>query len=57
MGLNKTYSKVHMDKHLSDSFPTQNSLNFQLCLEYAISRSRKPGVTEIKWDTLASDLW
>jgi hypothetical protein len=40
MCLNETYSKVHMGKHLSDSFPIQNGLKqvvalslllFQLC--------------------------
>jgi hypothetical protein len=27
MCLNETYSKVHIGKHLSDSFPIQNGLN------------------------------
>jgi hypothetical protein len=26
MCLNETYSKVHIDKHLSDTFPIQNGL-------------------------------
>jgi hypothetical protein len=26
VGLNKTYSKVHINKHLSDTFPIQNDL-------------------------------
>jgi hypothetical protein len=47
MGLNYTYSKVHISKHLSDSFPIQNglkqgdalsSLPFNLALEYAIRK-------------------
>jgi hypothetical protein len=33
MCLNNTYSKVHIDKHLSDSFPIQNGLK----QEYALS--------------------
>jgi hypothetical protein len=45
MCLNETYSKVHIGKHLSDSFPIQNglkqgdalsSLLFNFALEYAI---------------------
>jgi hypothetical protein len=45
MCLNKTYSKVHVRKHLCDSFPIQNSakqghayspLVFNFDLEYAI---------------------
>jgi hypothetical protein len=46
MCLNKTYSKVHIDKHLSDSFPIQNGLKqdaqsplfFNFALECAISK-------------------
>jgi hypothetical protein len=26
LSLNKTYNKVHIDKHLSDAFPIQNGL-------------------------------
>jgi hypothetical protein len=44
MCLNKTYSKVHIGKHLSDDFPIQNGLKqgdallaplFNFALEYA----------------------
>jgi hypothetical protein len=47
MCLNKTYSKVHIDKHLSDAFPDQNGLKqgnalspllFNFALEYTISK-------------------
>jgi hypothetical protein len=47
MCLNETYSKVHIDKHLSDSFPIQNGLKkgyilslllFNFALEYAIRK-------------------
>jgi hypothetical protein len=47
MCLNETYSKVHIGKHLSDSFPVQNSLKqgdalspllFNFALEYAIRK-------------------
>jgi hypothetical protein len=47
MCLNETYSKVHIGKHLSDNFPTQNGLKrgyalspllFNLALEYAIRK-------------------
>jgi hypothetical protein len=43
--LNKMYGKVHMGKHLSDSFPIQNGMKqgdallpllFNFTLEYAI---------------------
>jgi hypothetical protein len=45
--LNKTYNKVHIGKHLSDSFPIQNGLKqldslspllFSFVLEYAIRK-------------------
>jgi hypothetical protein len=45
MCLNETYSKVHIGKYLSDSFPIQNGLKhgdavspliFNVALEYAI---------------------
>jgi hypothetical protein len=39
--LNETYSKVHIGKHLSDSFPVQNGLSpllFNFVLEYAIRK-------------------
>jgi hypothetical protein len=54
MCLNETYSKVHIGKHLSDSFPVQNDLKqgdalspllFKFDLEYAIRKSRK-----IRWN-------
>jgi hypothetical protein len=57
MCLNETYSKVHIGKHLSDSFPIQNDLNqvdavspqlFHFALEYAIKKVQKPRGTEIK---------
>jgi hypothetical protein len=44
---NETYSKAHIGKHLSDSFPIQNGLNqgdalspllFNFALEYAIRK-------------------
>jgi hypothetical protein len=46
MCLNKTYSKVHIGKHLSESFPIQNGLKqdalspllFNFPLEYAIRK-------------------
>jgi retron-type reverse transcriptase len=47
MGLNETYSKVRIGKHLSDSFPVQNGLKqgdalspllFNFALEYAIRK-------------------
>jgi hypothetical protein len=47
MCLNETYSKVHIGKHLSDSFPIQNDLKqgdalmpllFNFALEYAIRK-------------------
>jgi hypothetical protein len=50
MCLNETYSKVHIGKHLSDSFPVQNGLKqgdalspLLLCfvLEYAIRNVRE----------------
>jgi hypothetical protein len=50
MCLNETYSKVRIDKHLSDSFPFLNGLKqgdalspqlFNFALEYAIRKVRK----------------
>jgi hypothetical protein len=47
MCLNETYSKVHIGKHLSESFPIQNGLKqgdalspllFNFALEYAIRK-------------------
>jgi hypothetical protein len=47
MCLNETYSKVHIDKHLSDNFFVQNGLKqgdalsllvFNFALEYAIKK-------------------
>jgi hypothetical protein len=64
MCLNETYSKVHIGKHLSYSFPIQNGLKqgdvlsqliFNFALEYAMPLG-KPGGTETKWDTTASGL-
>jgi sorting nexin-29 len=54
MCLNETYSKVHIVKYLSDTFPIQNGLKqadalrpllFNVALEYAIRRSKKS-----RWD-------
>jgi hypothetical protein len=50
MCLNEMYSKVHVGKHLSDSFPIQNGLKqedavspllFNFVLEYAIRKVQK----------------
>jgi hypothetical protein len=46
MCLNETYSKVHIGKHLSDSFPIQNGLKqsqqspqfFKFSLDYTIRK-------------------
>jgi hypothetical protein len=47
MCLNETYSKVHIGKHFSDSFPVQNGLKqgdalapllFNFALEYVIKK-------------------
>jgi hypothetical protein len=60
--LNEKYSKVHIGKHLPDSFPIQNGLKqgdalspllFNFALEYAI---RKTSGTETKWDISDSGL-
>jgi len=61
---NETYSRVRVDKHLSDMFPVKNDLKqgdalspllFNFALEYAIRRV-KPGWPEIKWYTSAFGL-
>jgi hypothetical protein len=55
MCLNETYSKVHIGKHLSESFPIQNCLKqgdalsplfFNSALEYAIRKVQeiRPGL-------------
>jgi hypothetical protein len=50
MCLNETYSKVHIDKLLSDKFPIQNGLKqgdalslllFNFALDYAIRKSKQ----------------
>jgi hypothetical protein len=50
MCLNETYSKAHIGKHLSDSYPIQNGLKqgdalspllFNFALEYAIRKVQK----------------
>jgi hypothetical protein len=66
MCLNETYSKGHIGKHLSDSFPIQNGLNqgedlsqlfFQLCFRICHQEGpAKPDGTENEWDTSASGL-
>jgi hypothetical protein len=58
MCLNKTYSKVHIGKHMSDDFPIQNGLNqgdallpllFNFALEMCHQEGPgKPSGTEIK---------
>jgi hypothetical protein len=66
MCLNEIFSKVRIDKHMSDSFPIQNGLKqgdalspllFNFPLEYGIRKiQEKPGGTETEWDTSASGL-
>ena len=60
MCLNETYSRVQVDKRLSDIFPIRNGLKqgdalspliFNLGREYAFRGSGKPGWLEIKWYT------
>jgi hypothetical protein len=58
MCLNETYSKVHIGKHLSDSFPIQNGLKqgdvlspllLNFALEYVI-RKVQENQMELKWN-------
>jgi hypothetical protein len=55
MCLNKTYSKVRLGKHFSDSFPIQNGLKqedalspllFNFTLEYAIKKAQENQVEQ-----------
>jgi hypothetical protein len=67
MCLNKTYSKVGINKYLPDSFPVQNGLKqryalsillFNSALEYAIRiAQQKQGGTQIKWDVSPAGLY
>jgi hypothetical protein len=68
MCLSETYSRVWVDKNLSDMFPVRNVLKqegalspllFNFALEYVISRvwvNKKTEWLEIKWYTSASSL-
>jgi hypothetical protein len=66
MCLNETYSKVHIRKYFSGMLPIQNGLKqgdilspllFNFALQCAIRKiQKKPGGTEIKWDTSAAGL-
>jgi hypothetical protein len=68
MCLNKTYSKVHIGKHLSNKLPIENGLQqgdalspllFSSALEYMYAIRKVQGKlmgAEIKWDTSASGL-
>jgi hypothetical protein len=63
MSLNKTYSKVHIGKHLSDNFPIQKGLKHDdallslLCFRICHQQGpEKPGGTEIKLDISAAGL-
>jgi hypothetical protein len=63
--LHETYTKERIGKHLSDSFPIRNGLKqgdtlspllLTLFYNMPLGRSRKPGGTEIEWETSASGL-
>jgi hypothetical protein len=65
MNLNETYSKVRTCKHLSDSYPIQNSLKqgdalspllFSFALDMSSICPGIPGGTEAEWKTSASGL-
>ena len=65
MCLTETYSRVRVDKNLSEMFPIRNGLKqgdalspflFNFALEYAIEGSGKPRWLEIKWYASASGL-
>jgi sorting nexin-29 len=59
MCLNQTHSKVHIGKHLSDSFPTQNNIQqgdalspmlFNFALEYVIRKIQETQVgLKLNW--------
>jgi hypothetical protein len=63
--LNKTYSKVHISKHLSDALTIHNDLKegdallpllFNFALEHSIKKVRKAGRYGIEWNRSASGL-
>jgi len=60
MFLNEMYSKVRVDKHLSDKYPIQNGLNsaFQLCFRICHQEGpRKSGKTGAEWNISTPFRW